>query len=382
MYHRLRTREPVHLSPFGFYVLSRYADVMALARSPHVTSAFHEDPSWSRRRGGPDSPIVSSTRNWMLMTDGRQHRRVRGLVNNLFTSRSVARLEPRVQQLVVQLLDNDARDPGEELDLISTLALPLPVIVICELLGLPASDREQCRRWTEAIGHVVDPVVTPQMCTAMNDATTDFTAYIADELRGRRRQPREDVLSLLLAAEVDGESLTDEEIVDNVLLLFTAGHETNVNLVGNGLLALLSAPDQLARPVAGGLVDEDVDELLRYDAPVQLVARMTTEDVALSDAVVPRGSKVMLLLGAANRDPAAFPDPDRLDLSRRGAKPASFGGGAHYCIGSLLGKMEARCSLSHLLTRYRVELTADRPDWRTNVNFRGLATLPVLLTPV
>lgn len=187
---------------------------------------------------------------------------------------------------------------------------------------------------------------------------------------------------MLLAAEVEGDSLTDQEIVDNVLLLFSAGHETSVNLFGNGLLALLDAPEQLSRVVAAnGLIDEDVDELLRFDAPVQLVARMTTGDVELSDTVVPTGSKVMLLIGAANRDPAVFPDPDRLDLSRRGSKPASFGGGAHYCIGALLGKMEARCALSYLLTRYRVERTTDRPVWRTNVNFRGLATLPVRLVP-
>jgi cytochrome P450 len=380
MYRRLRETDPVHLAPFGFYVLTRYSDCLAFARSPKVVSSFHEDASWARRRGGPDSSIVSSTRTWILMTDGNPHRRIRGLINHVFTARAIERLRPRIDDLVREFLAPVA--DGEPFDLIDTVALPLPVTVICELIGLPAEHRGQCRLWTEAIGHVVDPVITPEMSAAMNQASAEFRAFIHEQLRLRRAHPRDDVLTLLAQATVKGESLSDEEIVSNVMLLFSAGHETTVNLIGNGLLALLQHRDQWDRAVAeGGITDDGVDELARYDAPVQLVARMTTEDVHLGDAVVPAGSKTMLLLGAANRDPEQFPDPDRLDLGRRDARPASFGGGPHYCIGALLGRLETGIALNHLLRRHRVELATDEPQWRPNVNFRGLAELPVSVVP-
>jgi cytochrome P450 len=379
MYRRLRETDPVHLTPFGFYVLSRYADVMTFARSNRVVSSFHEDASWAKRRGGPDSSIVSSTRSWMLMTDNVPHRRIRGLINHVFTARAIEALRPRIEGLVEEFLAPVV--DGEPFDLIDTMALPLPVTVICEMIGLPAEHRAQCRHWTESIGHVVDPVISREMSAAMNQASGEFRAFIGEQLQHRRRHPKDDVLTLLAEAKVNGESLTDEEIVSNVMLLFSAGHETTVNLIGNGILAMLQHPDQWERAVAeGGITAEGVDELARYDAPVQLVARMTTGDVQLGDAVVPAGAKTMLLLGAANRDPEHFPDPDRLDLGRRDARPASFGGGPHYCIGALLGRLETGIALNHLMLRHRVELATDEPEWRPNVNFRGLSQLPITVT--
>jgi cytochrome P450 len=378
-YRRLRELDPVHRSPYGFYVLTRYSDIMFLTRSHDVSSEFHTDASWAKRRGGPDSTIVNSTRSWMLMIDGMAHRRIRGVVNHVFTGRAIERLRGRVDSLIKELLAD--LEPGVTIDLINELALPLPVIVICELLGLPAEDRDQCRRWTEAIGHVVDPVITGDMSGAMNDAAAEFRAYIGAQLAQRRAKPGEDVLSLLATTRLQDGALTDREIIDNVLLLFAAGHETTVNLIGNGTLALLQNPDQVAKALsAGGITDSGVDELVRYDAPVQLVARLATADILLQDTVIEEGSKMMLLLGAANRDPERYADPDTLRLDRADVKPASFGGGAHYCIGALLGKMEAGLAFNHLFSNHRLELATDELQWRPNVNFRGLRSLPLTVS--
>ncbi|GAA2529961.1 cytochrome P450 [Winogradskya humida] len=377
-YHRLRAAEPIHRTPFGYWVLSRHEEVEQLVRSPHVSSAFHQDPSWVKHRGGAGGPAVGSTRHWMLMLDGAAHRRIRGQVNAAFTAGAVERLRPRIVELVKELLD----ELGDgEVDLIEGLALPLPVTVICELVGLPAEDRARCREWTDSIGRIVDPAITPEASAAMNRSAAEFTEYIREQLRLRRADPREDVLSLLAAADGNGDRLTDEEIIANVLLLFNAGHETTVNLIGNGVLALLRHPDQLQllrdRPE---LMESAVDELARYDCPVQVAARVTTAEVRLGEATLPAGAKVMVLFGAASRDPVRYPDPDRLDITRSGTRTLAFGGGPHYCIGALLGKFETGLVLTELLRRYqKIELATDELVWRPNFNFRGLDSLPVKL---
>lgn len=369
-YRALREADPVHRSPFGYWVLSRFAEVDALLRDARVSSAFPSDATWSRHRGGPSSCIVRSTSQWMMMLDGSAHRRVRAPLNQVFSVRAVERLIPRIEALVDELLDS----LGEgEVDLISGLALPLPVTVICELLGIPQEDRGLCREWTDKIGHVVDPVVTADMCVAMNNATADFSVYLTELLGKRRANPGDDLLSLLLAHD-----LNEDEIVANILMLFNAGHETTVNVVGNGMLALLRHPDQLRllrrRPE---LIEAGVDEIVRYDGPVQLAARIATEDMTFGDKTIPAGAKVMLLLGSANRDPDQYPLPDRLDLTRTGVRTLAFGSGPHYCVGALLGKVESTIVFSALLRRYgRIELACDEPAWRPHLTLRGLRALP------
>jgi cytochrome P450 len=376
-YRRLRETEPVHLSPFGYWIVSGYRQVAALLRDPRLTSEFHRDAKWAQHRGGSDSPVVRDTRMWMLMLDGAAHRRIRGLVNPVFSARAIQSMYPRIAAILGGILDEMGE--GEGVDLISSLALPVPVTVICGLVGLPVEGRDQCRRWTEAIGHVVDPALDEPTERAMNKALIEFRGYIGEHLRQRRITPRDDILSRLLAAEVDGERLSEDEIIANVLLLFNAGHETTVNLIGNGTLALLKHPDQLrALREDPGLIEEGVDEFARFDAPVQLVARMATEDIAVDDKVIPAGAKVMLLLGAANRDPERYPEPDRLDLRRKDIKPLAFGGGPHYCIGAMLGKIEGRLIFTELLRRYRgISLSTEELVWRPHVNFRGLHELRV-----
>ncbi|WP_405585612.1 cytochrome P450 [Streptomyces sp. NBC_01190] len=380
-YARLRETEPVHLTPFGFWVVSGYDEAAQLLRDPRLTSEFHRDAKWAEHRGGWNSPVVDDARMWMLMLDGGAHRRIRGLVNPVFSGRSIQEMAPRVSRILAKVLDD--MGSGEGIDLIDELALPLPVTVICGVVGLPVEDRDQCRRWTEAIGHVVDPALDEATQQVMNSSVVEFRAYIAEHLAKRRSEPQDDILSRLMLAEVDGERLSDDEIIANVLLLFNAGHETTVNLIGNGMLALLRHPDQLrALRENPGLIEEGVDEFVRYDAPVQLVARITTADVEVGGKTIPAGSKLMILLGAANRDPRRYAHPDTLDMTRTAIKPLAFGGGPHYCIGALLGKIEGRLVFDELLRRYRnISLTTEEVVWRPHVNFRGLSELRVDLVP-
>ncbi|WP_170322351.1 cytochrome P450 [Acrocarpospora macrocephala] len=300
------------------------------------------------------------------------------MIGKVFTRASVARLRPRITAETDRLLD--AVGEGET-DLIDSLALPLPVTVTCELLGLPSYDRDQCRRWTEQISRVIDPSITFEDTAGMNTAEVEFREYVAEQLDERRSTPREDILSLLVHAEVDGVRLTDCEIIANVLFLFVAGHETTVNLIGNGLLALLRHPDQLRMLRENPeMITDAMDEITRYDAPVQIVSRLLTDNVALEDVTLPAGAKVMLLFGAASRDPARYCDPDRLDLTRTGTKTLAFSSGPHYCIGAALGKLETSVVLTELLRRYsRIELTSENLVWRPNVSFRGLQRLPLRL---
>ncbi|MFC9931747.1 cytochrome P450 [Streptomyces sp. NPDC127190] len=380
-YARLREAEPVHQTPFGFWVVSGYDEAAQLLRDPRLTSEFHRDKKWAEHRGGWESPVVTDTRMWMLMLDGGSHRRIRGLVNPVFNARSILDMRPRISQILEKVLAD--MGAGEGIDLIDALALPLPVTVICGLVGLPVEDRDQCRRWTEAIGHVVDPALDDATQQAMNTSVVEFRAYIAEHLAKRRSEPQDDILSRLMLAEVDGERLSDDEIIANVLLLFNAGHETTVNLIGNGTLALLRHPEQMQKLRENpDLIEEGVDEFVRYDAPVQLVARITTADVEVGGKTIPAGSKLMILLGAANRDPRRYERPDALDMTRTDIKPLAFGGGPHYCIGALLGKLEGRLVFNELLRRYsRISLSTEDVVWRPHVNFRGLTELRVDLVP-
>ncbi|ANP51497.1 hypothetical protein AVL59_19480 [Streptomyces griseochromogenes] len=378
IYRRLREADPIHRSNFGYWVLSRYADVDAVLRAPEASSEFYRNTTWANRRGGPESPLVQSVQNWMLMLDGPAHRRIRSVISKVFTRASVERLRPRIAAETERLLD--AVGEGDT-DLIQSLALPLPVTVTCELLGLPTRDRDQCRRWTEHISRVIDPSITDEDAADMNAAEVEFREYVSGHIKERRATPREDILSLLVHADVDGERLTDAEIIANIQFLFVAGHETTVNLIGNGLLALLRHPEQLRilreNPE---LIANSVDEISRYDTPVQIVSRILGGSVELGDVTLPEGAKVMLLFGAAGRDPERYPDPDRIDVTRTGTKTLAFSGGPHYCLGAGLGKMETAIVLTELLRRYsKIELTGEDLVWRPNVSFRGLRELPLRL---
>jgi hypothetical protein len=377
-YHRLRTLDPVHRSPLGVFVASRHADVGFVLRDKRFGKDF---VGRMTRRFGPqvlDEPVYRSMRHWMLQLDPPDHTRLRGLVVKAFTARRVEDMRPRIQEVVDRTLDRV--EPRGRMDLIADFALRLPVTVICDMLGIPEEDHEMIFSGARAGGRLLDPV--PLSRAEIDRANNDnlaTAAYFHNLFELRRRQPGDDLTTQLVHAEEEGHKLTNEELTANVILLFGAGHETTVNLIGNGLLALYRNPDQLRllkeNPT---LIANAVEELLRYDSSVQLTGRTALEDVSVGGVDIAGGESVLCLLGAANRDPGVYADPDRLDIARPNIRPMSFGGGIHYCLGAQLARIEGEIAINALLRRLPgLKLDdAERPDWRQTFVLRGLNTLP------
>jgi hypothetical protein len=292
-------------------------------------------------------------------------------------------MRPFIQRLTDQLLDKV--EPNGEMDAIRDLAFPLPVLVICELLGIPEADRGHFVNGSASGGVLLNPVVpTREELDRANQGTRESEAYFERLFELRRKEPRDDLLTLLVQAEEAGDRLTPAELRANCNLLFGAGHETTVNLIGNGLWALHKNPSQWAAIRDDpSLIPNAIEEVLRYESPVQMVSRMASEPVDFNGTVVNPGVQIIALLGAANRDPAEFPDPDRMDVTRERSKPLSFGGGIHFCIGAQLARIEAEVVFSTLLRRLpNITLPErDTPKWRESFTLRGLTTLPATWTP-
>jgi cytochrome P450 len=377
-YHRLRTLDPVHRSPLGVFVASRHADVSFVLRDKRFGKDF---VGRMTRRFGPqvlDEPVYRSMRHWMLQLDPPDHTRLRGLVVKAFTARRVEDMRPRIQEIVDRTLDRI--EPRGQMDLIADFALRLPVIVICDMLGIPEEDHEMIFAGARGGGRLLDPV--PLSRAEIDQANNDnlaTEAYFHSLFELRRRQPGDDLTTQLVLAEEEGHKLTNEELTANIILLFGAGHETTVNLIGNGLLALYRNPDQLRLlKESPALITNAIDELLRYDSSVQLTGRTALEDISVGGVDVAKGESVLCLLGAANRDPAVYPDPDRLDITRSNIRPMSFGGGIHFCLGAQLARIEGEVAIATLLRRL-ADLKLDdveHPDWRQTFVLRGLNRLP------
>jgi cytochrome P450 len=377
-YHRLRTLDPVHRSPLGFFVASRHTDVSFVLRDKRFGKDF---VGRMTRRFGPqvlDEPVYRSMRHWMLQLDPPDHSRLRGLVVKAFTARRVEDMRPRIQEIVDKTLDRV--EPRGQMDLIADFALRLPVTVICDMLGIPEEDHEMIFSGARAGGRLLDPV--PLSRAEIDQANADnlaTAAYFHSLFELRRRQPGDELTTQLVQAEEQGHKLTNEELTANVILLFGAGHETTVNLIGNGLLALHRHPDQLRllreHPA---LITNAIEELRRYDSSVQLTGRTALEDVSVGGVNVAKGESVLCLLGAANRDPAVYPDPDRLDITRSNIRPMSFGGGIHFCLGAQLARIEGEIGIATLLRRLpNLKLDdVEHPDWRHTFVLRGLNRLP------
>jgi len=373
VYHRLRSEDPVHESPMGFWVLTRYDDVAGMLRDARFGRKGFD--TLLQARFGEAGFDLS-----MLFRDPPDHTRLRALVSKAFTPRVVEEMRGRIQEIVDALLDR-AQDVGR-MDVIADLAYPLPLIVICEMLGVPTENRDLFRRWSVDIARSLDAIALPTEPEVIERGTAARRA-LADYFRGliaeRRRRPKADLLSDLIAAEEQGDKLTEGELMATVLLLFVAGHETTVNLIGNGMLALLRHPVELrALRADPGLIGSAVEELLRYDGPVQRTGRMPNTDVALGGRTIPKGALVLGLIGAANRDPAHFPDPDRLDITRGDNRHLAFGWGIHFCLGAPLARLEAQIAILALVRRLpRLALATARLEWRRASTLRGLTALPV-----
>lgn len=379
-YERLRTMDPMHLNAHGAYVASRHAEVSLVLRDKRFGKDFVER---TVRRYGPkimEEPAFRSMSHWMLQQDAPDHTRLRGLVVKAFTARRVEDMRPRIQTIVDETLDRII--PQGKMDLIEDFAFRLPVTIICDMLGIPEEHREAFYSGSRDGGRLLDPVpMSPEEIKQANAGNVMAAMYFHQLFELRRKQPGDDLTTQLVQAEEDGQKLTNEELTANIILLFGAGHETTVNLIGNGLLALFRNPDQLALLKADpSLITNAIEEFLRYDSSVQLTGRVALEDIEdLGGKRIPKGEGVLCLLGSANHDPAVYPDqPEKLDIRRPNVKPLSFGGGIHFCLGAQLARIEAEIAISTLLRRIpdlRLD-DAENPEWRPTFVLRGLKRLP------
>jgi cytochrome P450 len=373
-YRTMREQDPVHWNGFlRLWMLTRHADVADLLRDDR----FSADRTRSERYRPPPRGRARGARS-MLIVDPPDHTRLRGLVSRAFTPRMVERLRPKVDAITADMLDR--LPPRGEADLIGDFAYPLPVVVIAEMLGVPARDRMRFQEWSAVAVRGLDPFIDEETQTRVLDARDALDEYLLGIIGERRREPREDLITALIAAEERGDSLSEGELVAMCSLLLVAGHETTVNLIGNGMLALLRNPDQLDRlRREPGLAAMAVEELLRYGSPVQWTARVALTDLEIDGRRISPNQAVLGFLGAGNRDPAVFAHPDRLDLARDPNPNLAFGRGIHFCLGAPLARLEAQIALPALLHRFPDLRLAGEPEPRPTWNLRGLARLPVAL---
>ncbi len=371
VYAALRAAAPLYFDAAGrTWYVTGYEPCRALLRDRRVvnvdTATWPDDPA----------PLAGLKKKWLLFLNPPDHTRVRKLVQSVLTPQRVADLQPTVERLTDQLL---ARvEPAKSMDVMADLAYPLPVALIAEIMGVPAADRQRFRQWADALAGVLDVVVDAARLNRALDAAVAFSQYLEDLFADRRDEPRDDLLTHLVQAAENGE-LSQVELCATCIFLLIAGFETTANLIGNGLLALLRAPGELRKLQDDpALIDSAVDELLRFDAPVQLALRTVREEIEHPAGTIHPGEMIYFFLGAANRDPAYFSAPDVLDITRNEAPHLTFGAGIHYCLGAPLARLEGQVAIRQLLARtskLRLELAA--PRFREHFLLRGLETLPI-----
>ena len=381
LFRRVRAAAPLWKAPYGRWFLTGYEDAAFLLRDRRFGKGY-DDPDALMRRFGPTAlqePAAVELSNMMLMRDPPDHTRLRGLVSKAFTARRIEALRKRVQDLTDQLLDKVFA--AGRMDAIRDLAFPLPVLVICELLGIPEKDWNHFVTRTSSGAALLNPTPpTRAELDAANAGVRESAAYFEALFEERRQNPRDDLITQLVQAEEAGDRLSTAELRANVNLLFGAGHETTVNLIGNGILALLRHPDQWRMLQDDlSLIPNAIEEILRYEAPVQAVARMVGEPMEWHGIDLTKDDMVVALIGAVNRDPAMFENPDQLDITRKDLRPLSFGGGIHFCLGAQLARIEAAVVFETLLRRMPSLRLVEpvQPKWRASFTLRGLTELPV-----
>jgi cytochrome P450 PksS len=380
-YATMREETPVLrvLRPGGaaLWLVTRYDDVMAVLHDPRFKKDYRsvEREDAKGHLAAPD--IWAALSRHMLASDPPDHTRLRNLVVKAFAPRLIAQQRERIQALADSLID--AVLPRGEMDLIDDYAFPLPITVIAELLGVPAADRDRFRAWS---GAVVTDRTAPGALEALMVAGQAFVTYLRDLFEERRRTPRPDLVTALVEAEEAGDRLDEAELISTVFLLLVAGHETTVNLIGNGMLALLTHPEELRRLRDDpALLAPAVEELLRFDGPVETsTLRFASEPVEVAGVTIPRGATVMVVLSSANRDAAHFADADRLVLERSDNDHLAFGHGIHYCLGASLARLEGQIAIGTLLRRLpslRLAVPVEQLDWRQSVLIRGMVRCPL-----
>ncbi|WP_329302735.1 cytochrome P450 [Streptomyces sp. NBC_00659] len=375
-YARMRREDPVHRSAQGIWYLTRYADVEAALSDLRLSNDRDRMTRAYSALGGDlkaFSRLTDRLGRVMSNTDPPDHARLRRLANRAFTARRVEALRDGIQRIVDRLID-EAVAAGPAMDLIEAVASPLPLSVVCELFGIPPEDLPQVKTWFHRFGRLSEDIDKSEA------AIEQYEEYLARLVRRRRADPGDDLISALVATQAQDDRLTDSELLSTCFVLITAGDETTTHLVGNGMLALLRHPDQLARlredPM---LIRTAVEELARYDTPTQAIVRVAAEDIAIGGRTLREGELAYLFLAATNRDPERFEDPDRLDLTRPGNRHLSFGNGPHFCLGGPLAKLQAEVAVGTLVRRLPHLGLADDAvlDWRPNPLQRRLTALPL-----
>jgi cytochrome P450 len=375
----LREKDPVHYDQvLKRYILTRHDDVDALLRD----RTLKVNP----RNAAPDTMMsifrariddTDENEPNMLFEDPPRHTRLRGLVNKAFTPRALEKITPRIGEIVDELLD--AVVHKESFDLIGEFSSPLPIIVIAEMLGVDPKDREDFKRWSDDSILGFNPFISDEEIARMQASDAEFSAYLERMINERRESPRDDMFSGLVLAEEAGDQLSDQEIGSMVALLLVAGNVTTTDLIGNGVLALLQNPDQMAQLRADpALINNAVEEMLRYNPPVMNTGRIPVEPTELGGCPIGAGQSIMPSLAGANRDPAVYPDPDRFDITREDTHHHSFGGGVHYCLGAPLARLEAQIGIGRLVERFpNLRLAEQTLEWKSVPAFRGLTQLLV-----
>lgn len=382
-YDELRVNAPVFWSErLGAWLLTRYDDVQAAFRDPRLISGDRMAAYFSQLPEPVHAdvqPLCQHLEAWLVFMDPPDHTRLRVLVNKAFTGRMVENLRPRIQTIVEELLDRV--QPAGQIDLITEFAFPLPVMVISELLGIPIADQEKFKKWTKDLTAFTGAGrARPELARQAQKSVQELTGYFRDIARQRRQNPGEDLLSGLVAVVEGEDRLSEAELFGMSALLLAAGHDTTVGLIGNGLLALLRHPDQRQKLQADpSFIEMAVEELVRYDNSLQYQQRVAAEDLVLRGQNIQRGQRVMLMLGAANRDPAQFPNPNQLDICRQPNRHVAFGYGIHFCLGAPLARLEGQIAINAILRRMPNLRLAGQPiRWREELSNRNPQSLPLL----
>ncbi len=386
VYRQMREEAPVYWSDaWGCWMLTRYDDIAWTLQDYQTFTSLGRltatmdlpEPLWERVE-----PLVRHYSQGLINVDPPDHTRMRKLVHMAFTPRTIRKMQAYIEDIVDRLIDEQIE--SGEMDVIWDFSYPLPVTVIAEMMGIPVEDHAKFKAWSgEIVAFMATPKPTPEILLNSQDSLLAMQQYFRDIYAKRRRQPEDDLITALVLAELEGDKLTEEEMVSSCVTILIGGHETTTYLIANGLYWLLQHPDQFRRlSEKPELAESATEEFLRYDGPFQRNRRIATRDVTIGDHTIEKGQLIMQLLGAANRDPAQFPDPDALDIARSPNKHLAFGYGPHFCLGAPLARLEAPVAYRSLLGRLRnIRIADDSLEWN-NALFRGLKSLPIIFEPL
>lgn len=383
VYAQLRTNAPMYRSPHGIWIASRHKEISQMLKDPRFGRGYFYFENMASRLGPAilKQPIYDSARNMMLMKDGDEHLRLRSLFERSFSHKNIERMRPFIRQIMDELIDAALKKTS--FDIMLDLAFPLPSAVVCHILGIPREDWHKFNKRSATGSRALEPApLNPLELAQQNQSVNESREYFQWLIELKKKEPGEDLTSMLVAAEAQEGRITRPETIDNLRMMFIGGQETAVNTIGNGLLALYQHPEQLQKlKEHQELLPDAVTEMLRYDSSVQMTPRQARDDVMLGDVCIQARETVICIVASANRDPDAWDKPDEFDITRTSSHPLSFGGGPHYCIGAQLGKVEAEVALQAIFERMaNLHIDVSKPQWLSGtVVFRGLKSLPAIV---